>query len=140
MATPTQPTRERPLSPHLQIYRWPVTMLTSILHRATGVANAAGLALLTLWLVAASMGPNAYLSAQEALASIFGRLVLFGFTLSLSYHLLNGIRHLFWDVGAGFGLKTARLTGLAVLAGAILLTLIIWASAYMIGTGTPGAP
>lgn len=140
LGTPKQPTaRERPLSPHLQIYRWPVTMLTSILHRATGVANAAGLVLLTAWLLAASIGPNAYLSAQEALSSIFGRLVLFGFTLSLSYHLLNGIRHLFWDVGAGFGLKTARNTGLAVLAGALLLTLIVWASAYMIDPGAAGA-
>lgn len=139
MGTPTKPAaRERPLSPHLQIYRWPVTMLTSILHRASGIANAAGLVLLTAWLAAASFGPSAYLSAQEALSSIFGRLVLFGFTLSLSYHLLNGIRHLFWDVGAGFGLKTARNTGLFVLAGAVLLTLIIWAGAYMIVPGKGG--
>lgn len=121
---------DRPLSPHLQIYRWPVTMLTSILHRATGIANAAGLVLVTLFLVATAMGRDAFIAAHLLLAAWYGRLILFGFTLALSYHLLNGIRHLVWDAGAGFGLKTARNTGLFVIAGTFILTLIIWVAAY----------
>jgi succinate dehydrogenase / fumarate reductase cytochrome b subunit len=138
VGTPSQPSagsRARPLSPHLQIYRWPLSMLTSILHRATGVANATGTILLTLWLAAAAAGPDTFGMARELLVGIFGRLILFGYTLSLSYHVLNGIRHLAWDTGAGLGLRTARLTGVLVLASALALTLIIWAAAYTIGGG-----
>jgi succinate dehydrogenase / fumarate reductase cytochrome b subunit len=125
--------RERPLSPHLQVYRWPLTMLTSILHRATGVAAAGGAVLLTAWLVAAAAGPDTFGMMRELLASIFGRLVLFGFTVSLVYHLLNGIRHLAWDTGAGLGVRGARLTGYLVFAGTIVLTLIIWIAGYHFG-------
>ena len=121
---------DRPLSPHLQIYRWPVTMLTSILHRVTGVAIAAGLAFVTLFLVATAMGRDTFNIVHSLLAAWYGRLVLFGFSLALSYHLLNGIRHLVWDTGAGFGLKTSRNSGLAVLFGTFVLTLIIWFAGY----------
>jgi len=123
-------TGDRPLSPHLQIYRWPVTMLTSILHRATGIANAAGLVLVTLFLAITARGSEYFSIAHSLLSGWFGRLILFGFSLSLSYHLLNGIRHLVWDTGTGFGLKTARNSGLFVLFSTFILTLIIWVAAY----------
>ena len=132
MADPQASARDgdRPLSPHLQIYRWPVTMLTSILHRATGIANAAGLVLVTLFLAITARGSEYFSIAHSLLSSWLGRLILFGFSLTLSYHLLNGIRHLVWDTGAGFGLKTARNSGLVVLFGTFILTLIIWLAAY----------
>jgi succinate dehydrogenase / fumarate reductase cytochrome b subunit len=136
VGTPSQPSagsRARPLSPHLQIYRWPLTMLTSILHRVTGVATATGTILLTLWLAAAAAGPDTFALAHELLASIFGRLILFGYTFALCYHMLNGIRHLAWDTGAGLGVRTARLTGILVLVGTVALTLLIWAAAYALG-------
>lgn len=139
MAPKAEPARvsSRPLSPHLQIYRWPLTMLTSILHRVTGIVVSAGAVLLTAWLVAAANGPDTYNVMREALASILGRIVLLGLTLSLVYHLLNGIRHLAWDTGAGFKLPTARLTGYLVFLGTILLTAGIWLAAYMMVRGQP---
>lgn len=127
--------RERPLSPHLQVYRWPVTMLTSIAHRSTGVAIAAGAVLVTAWLVATAAGPDVFGMMREVLTSIFGRIVLFGFTLALVFHLLNGIRHLAWDTGAGFDVRTARFMSYLVLAGTVILTLIIWIAAYMLRGG-----
>src|SRR3546814_15494672 len=99
---------ERPLSPHLQIYRWPVTMATSILHRATGIALAVGSLLLAWWLLAAAAGPDYYSMVQAIMGSWLGRLVLFGFTWALLYHLLSGIRHLFWDSGRGVELPAAN--------------------------------
>jgi succinate dehydrogenase cytochrome b subunit len=132
MADSSAPTRDhsRPLSPHIWSYRWSITMVTSITHRITGVANAAGLLLIMLWLVAAAMGRDVYTLANALLAAWYGRLILFGFTLAISYHLLNGIRHLCWDAGCGFGLKTARNASYLVIVGAIILTLIIWTGAY----------
>lgn len=121
---------ERPLSPHLQIYRWPVTMATSILHRATGCALAAGTLLLTWWLVAAAAGPDYYALVQACLGSILGRLVLLGFSWALFYHLLNGIRHLFWDAGHGYSIPVANKSGWAVIIGSVVLTLLAWILAY----------
>lgn len=121
---------ERPLSPHLQIYRWPVTMATSILHRATGCALAAGTLLLTWWLVAAAAGPDYYAMVQACLGSILGRLVLLGFTWALFYHLLNGIRHLFWDAGHGYSIPVANKSGWAVIIGSVVLTVLAWILAY----------
>jgi len=121
---------ERPLSPHLQIYRWPVTMATSILHRATGCALAAGTLLLAWWLVAAAAGPEYYAMVQAILGSILGRLVLLGFTWALFYHLLNGIRHLFWDAGHGYSLPVANKSGWAVIIGSVVLTVLAWILAY----------
>lgn len=120
----------RPLSPHLQVYRWEITMFSSIMHRATGAALYGGTIILAWWLIAAASGPEAYATFQDLAGSLLGRLVLFGFTLALSYHLLNGIRHLNWDVGNGFSPATATLTGWIVVLGAIALTLIIWAAGY----------
>lgn len=124
---------ERPLSPHMQIYRWPISMATSIFHRATGVANAAGMVLITFWLVALAMGSDTYKVAQEVLSSPFGRLILFGFTVSLVYHLANGIRHLMWDTGRGYELGTARASGIFVFVFTALATIAIWVTAYMMG-------
>lgn len=120
----------RPLSPHLQIYRWPVTMGTSILHRITGVGLALGTLILAWWLVAASMGPEAYAVFEGAAFHWFGRLVLFGFTVALVFHGLNGIRHLGWDVGLGFKMATANASGIAVYIVALALTVLIWVFAY----------
>ena len=120
----------RPLAPHLQIYRWPITMGTSILHRITGVGLSAGTLLLAWWLVAVSMGPDAYIQFSEIAAGWFGRLVLFGFTLALVYHAMNGIRHLLWDAGIGLNLKSADSSGIAVYILSIITTLLIWVAAY----------
>jgi succinate dehydrogenase / fumarate reductase cytochrome b subunit len=120
----------RPLSPHLQIYRWPITMGTSILHRITGVGLAFGTLILAWWLVAASLGPEAYATFEGAAFHWFGRLVLFGFTVALVFHSLNGVRHLFWDMGFGFKMATANATGVVVYIVTLALTLLIWVVAY----------
>ncbi|MBI1237740.1 MAG: succinate dehydrogenase, cytochrome b556 subunit [Alphaproteobacteria bacterium] len=124
--------RPRPLSPHLQIYRWPVTMGTSILHRITGVGLSLGAFLIAWWLIAAAAGPDAYGTFLILADHWVGRFVLLGFTLSLVYHLLNGIRHLFWDVGAGFRVRTANATGRLVYGLTILVTLAIWLAGYWV--------
>ena len=111
----------RPLSPHLQIYRWPITMAASITHRATGIALAAGLVLLAWWLLATATGPDAYGLFARLASNVVGEIVLFGFLWSLAYHLLNGIRHLAWDIGYGFRVPTARITAVLVFAGSLLL-------------------
>ena len=121
---------ERPLSPHLQIYRWPVTMLTSILHRISGVGLGLGLLLVAWWLIAAAAGPEAYAMFLAAAGHWAGRVVLSGFTAALVYHLLNGIRHLAWDAGYGYEKSRAERTGTLVIALAVILTLAIWALAY----------
>jgi succinate dehydrogenase / fumarate reductase, cytochrome b subunit len=120
------PRRERPLSPHLQIYRQGLTGTMSISHRITGVALAGGTLLLVCWLIAAASGPQAFASLQNFMGSWIGLLLLFGWSASLFYHLANGIRHLFWDAGFGFELKTAYASGWAVLAATVVLTLIAW--------------
>lgn len=121
---------ERPLSPHLQIYRWPITMVLSILHRVTGVGLGLGTLLLAWWLAAAAAGPDYYTTAQSVLGSWFGRLILFGFTWSLFLHLCNGIRHLFWDMGYGYEVKLANRTGWMTLIASLVLTLLAWILAY----------
>jgi succinate dehydrogenase / fumarate reductase cytochrome b subunit len=120
----------RPLSPHLQVYRPQITSILSIIHRLTGVALAFGALLLVYWLTAAAYGPEAFGRAQWFLASWFGRLVLFGFSLALFYHLSNGVRHLFWDIGMGFEMERLRLTGWAVVVAAVVLTFATWIAAY----------
>jgi succinate dehydrogenase / fumarate reductase cytochrome b subunit len=117
---------DRPLSPHLQIYRWQLTSVMSIFHRATGVALSAGTILLVWWLVAAASGPDAYEGVQEFLGSWIGLLLLFGWTVSLFYHLCNGIRHLVWDTGHALDLKSTYTGGWAVVAATAVLTLAAW--------------
>lgn len=123
-------TDDRPLSPHLQVYKPQLTSVLSILHRLTGLALAAGTALLAWWLIAASAGAEAFAAVQLAAGSWIGRLFLFGWTFALFYHLLNGIRHMFWDAGLGYELKTVYASGWIVVTGAGALTLIAWFLGY----------
>ncbi len=125
-------TGERPLSPHLMIYRPQLTSVLSITHRLTGVALVAGTALLTWWLVAAALGPGAFEVVQAVLGHWLGRLLLLGWTYALFYHLCNGIRHLFWDAGYGFELPTLYATGWLVMAAAAGLTLAAWIAGYAV--------
>lgn len=120
--------RARPTSPHLQIYRWTITMAMSILHRATGIALSVGALLLVCWLTAAASGPVAFANLQGFIGSWFGLLILFGFSYALFYHLCNGIRHLFWDAGYGFALETAWSSAIVTVAVSIALTVIAWAA------------
>jgi len=129
------PSHERPLSPHLQIYRWQLTSVLSILHRATGVALAVGTLLLVYWLVAAASGPESFATSQELIGSVVGRILLLGWTWALFYHLCNGVRHLFWDAGRGFELKTAYASGWTVVGASFLLTLIAWIAGYAVRGG-----
>jgi len=105
-------------------------MATSILHRMTGMALGAGLLLLAAWLVATAMGAQAYGFMETWLGHPVGRTILFGFTLALVFHLLNGIRHLVWDAGKGFEVRRAHRAGVIVMVAAVLLTLAVWAFAY----------
>lgn len=120
---------QRPLSPHLQIYRWTWTMAMSVLHRVTGSALYVGTALLAFWLVAIASGPEAYASAQWLLGSWFGALVLFGYTWALMHHMLGGLRHFVWDFVKGFEPEQRFLLAKATLAGSAALTILIWAIA-----------
>jgi succinate dehydrogenase / fumarate reductase cytochrome b subunit len=123
-------TGERPLSPHLQVYRPQLTSVLSILHRATGIALAAGTLLLVWWLIALAVGPESFADVQAFNGSWVGRLLLLGWTWSLFYHLCNGIRHLFWDAGMGFELATVYRSGWTVVAASALLTLVAWIVGY----------
>lgn len=120
----------RPTAPHLQIYRWPITMGTSILHRITGVGLAIGTLLLAWWLYAVAEGPDSYAAFTDVAGHWLGQLVLFGFTLALVYHACNGVRHLLWDAGIGFKLQAANRSGIIVYVVAVVLTAIIWLAAY----------
>jgi len=116
----------RPLSPHLQVYKWQITMVLSISHRATGLALSMGTLLLVWWLVALARGPEAFASAQGFVGSWLGKLLLLGWTFSLFFHLANGIRHLFWDAGYGYEIKTTTVSGWVVVAASAALTVIAW--------------
>lgn len=117
---------QRPLSPHLQVYKPQISSALSIFHRITGVALSLGAVLLSLWLAAAATSPGAFALAQSLLDSIVGMLILFGFTLALFYHFCNGVRHLLWDAGYGFDLPTMHRTGYAVLVASAGLTVVFW--------------
>jgi succinate dehydrogenase / fumarate reductase cytochrome b subunit len=123
-------TGERPLSPHLQVYRWQITMTLSILHRATGIALAAGTLLLAWWLLALASGAEAYGPVQAWNGSFLGRLFLFGWTWSLFYHLCSGLRHLAWDCGFGFEIPQFYRSGWTVVVASVVLTLIAWVWGY----------
>lgn len=125
--------RERPLSPHLQVWRWHVTMACSILTRATGVALYVGALVLAGWAVALASGPDAYAAYMGLLGSIPGKVVLFGLTVSLFYHLAAGVRHLVWDFGHGFAPKTADMTGMMSIAFGIAAAVAVWVLAAMMG-------
>ena len=116
----------RPLSPHLQVYRWPISMAMSILHRITGVGLGLGTLLLTWWLVAAAVSDDAFAGVQWFLATPVGMLVLFGWTLALAFHFFSGIRHLVWDSGHGFDPPWYDRSAWAVLIATVAATLLLW--------------
>jgi len=117
---------ERPLSPHLSIYRWPITMTLSIVHRATGVAMTVGLVVLAAWLVNAAYGAAEYERFTAMMSTLTGRLVLIGWSFAFFYHLANGIRHLVWDTGRGFEKHQANASAWFVIIAAILITAGFW--------------
>lgn len=119
-------TDNRPLSPHLQVYRLPFTALTSISHRISGVLLAGGALVLVYWVVATAAGPQAYATANAILGSLPVQVLLFVWTFVLFYHLCNGIRHLFWDAGYGLSLQAAQRSGQTVIGAAVALTLLAW--------------
>ena len=126
---------ERPLSPHLQIYRWYLTMALSIGHRVTGLAMALGLFLLAWWLLALASGPEAFATVEAVKDSWLGVLVLFGYTLVVFYHLGNGVRHLVWDAGHGFDLPVMASSGWMVVGATAVLTVLTWILGYAMGGG-----
>lgn len=120
----------RPLSPHIQIYRWTLTMVLSILHRATGVALYAGTALLAGWLLAAASGEEAYAVVQSISTAWYGRLVLFGYSWALFHHMFGGLRHFIWDTGHGFDLRHVEIIARVTAFVPPVLTIIVWVLAY----------
>ncbi len=122
---------ERPLSPHLQVFRPLFTMMMSIIHRITGAALYFGIVLLAWWLIAAASGPHYFAYVSAFVSSFLGRLILFGFTWALIHHMLGGIRHFIWDTERGFELKQVELLARLTLAGSVLLTLAVWVAGYM---------
>jgi succinate dehydrogenase / fumarate reductase cytochrome b subunit len=116
----------RPLSPHLTIYHWYITMVMSIVHRATGIAVTVGLLGLTWWLTALASGPDAFATVQAALDNILGGLILFGFTFALFLHAATGVRHLIWDWGYGLNKHAATQTSYWLIGIAVALTLLTW--------------
>jgi len=123
----------RPLSPHLQIYKWQSQMVTSILHRATGIALAVG-SLVILWgVIAISIGPKAWASFHAVAASPLGLVLLFAWTWALWFHFINGIRHLYQDAGAGYAISTFIKASWFSIVGSLVLTLATWAYVFMGG-------
>ena len=122
---------KNPLSPHLQIYRWQISSLVSIAHRITGILNFLGLIFISAWISSAGISENLFECFSVFLKSFIGRFILIGFTWSISYHLLSGIRHLFWDLGYGYEIKTANFSGILVILSSLILTIVLW----MIGRG-----
>ena len=117
---------KNPLSPHLQIYRWHISSLLSITHRISGVINLLALILIFFWILVLSLGESNYELFLLTINSFFGKLILIGFTWSMSFHILSGIRHLAWDLGYGFEIKTANISGIIVIIFSLVLTIIFW--------------
>ncbi|RCS22402.1 succinate dehydrogenase, cytochrome b556 subunit [Phyllobacterium salinisoli] len=131
MTRPTA-TRQRPLSPHISVYKWPITMTMSILHRVTGGALYFGTLLVALWLVAAATSEDTFNLVNAFFGSWFGRLVLFGYTWALLHHMLGGIRHLIWDTGAGLEKHTASKIAWVTVIASVTLTLLVWIAGYLL--------
>ena len=118
--------KPRPLSPHLTIYKPQITSILSIFHRGSGIFLSLGIPLIVYWLFAIAGGAEQYAQSQEFFSYLIVKIALFGWTAAFYYHLCNGIRHLFWDMGKGFELNNLRTSGIAVLAVASILTIITW--------------
>jgi succinate dehydrogenase / fumarate reductase cytochrome b subunit len=124
--TASSPKSKRPLSPHIQVYRWQLTMSMSILHRISGAALAGGLFAFTWMMVAAATGPDAWATFAGVAQSLIGRIAIFGWVAAAYYHLCNGIRHLVWDTGHLFRIENAYLGGYIALAVAAFMTVMTW--------------
>lgn len=122
--------RARPLSPHLTIYKPQISSVLSISHRLTGMFNILGALIIAWFFISIALGPDVYSATVYCLKSKIGTAVLIIWTLTFYYHMLNGIRHLFWDVGLGFGLKTMTASGILVVLGTIALTVATWACIF----------
>lgn len=122
----------RPLSPSLQIYRPQLTSVLSFTHRVTGIALSVGAIVLVVWLIAAAAGPHAYSTVQAFMRSWFGLVLLFGWTFAFFFHFCNGIRHLAWDAGYGFELRTIYASGWTVVAASALLTAAAWVAGLVV--------
>ena len=117
---------KNPLSPHLQIYRWHISSLVSITHRISGVINLLSLILIFFWLIALSLGESNYESFLLIINSFFGKFILIGFSWSMCFHILSGIRHLMWDFGYGFEIRTANVSGIIVIILSLFFTTVFW--------------
>ena len=122
---------KNPLSPHLQIYKWHITSLLSITHRIVGVVNILIIISICLWCLSLFFGQNNYQIIQSTLTTKFGKFLIISICWTFSFHILNEIRHLFWDSGFGFDLKTAKITGVLVLISSFLFTIVF----YIVGRG-----
>ena len=120
---------KNPLSPHLQIYRWQISSLVSITHRITGILNLLGLIFICFWISSAGISEYWFECFSVLLKNFIGKFILIGFTWSMSFHVLSGIRHLAWDLGYGFEIKTANISGIIVIILSLVLTIIFWLSA-----------
>ena len=120
----------RHTSPHISIYRKQITSVMSILHRITGVAMYAGTVVLIAFLLVVAYDPQNFEQMRELLASPVGKILLFGWSYAFFYHLLNGVRHLFWDIGKGFDMDSVNRTGVLAIIASIALTIIAWCIAY----------
>ncbi len=118
--------RPRPLSPHLQVYRWQMTSVLSILHRGTGLFLVLGSMMIAFWVVALALGHNIFTSYQSWLGSLLGKVLLAGWSFSLFYHWANGIRHLLWDAGWGYEIERVYMTGWIVVLLSVVLTGLLW--------------
>jgi len=117
---------QNPTSPHLQIYRWHISSLLSIIHRIVGVVNLLALIFIFSWLLTFSLGKSNYELFLLAINSFFGKFILIGFAWSMSFHIFSGIRHLAWDMGYGFEIKTANISGILVVLSSLVATIIFW--------------
>lgn len=125
----------RPLSPHLDVYRLPLSALISIVHRGTGAFLTMGTIVLVWWLIALAGGEQTFSVAQEFMGGFFGKLILFGWSFALFFHLSNGIRHLVWDAGYGFEKSEVEKSSYIVLGASGALTVLVWVVAFSFGGG-----
>jgi succinate dehydrogenase / fumarate reductase cytochrome b subunit len=132
----TRAQHERPLSPHLQVYRLTLTMMMSVVHRVTGAMLYVGTLLVASWLIAAATGPNAYATVQWFMGSLVGMLILLGYTWALIHHMLGGLRHLIWDAGYGLGPVEREWLARATAVGSVGLTVVLWLVGYLMIGGS----
>tara|TARA_B100000575_G_scaffold235430_1_gene197162 strand:- start:221 stop:607 length:387 start_codon:yes stop_codon:yes gene_type:complete len=121
--------KNNPLSPHLQIYKWQISSLLSIAHRIVGVINIIAITIICFWSLSLLLGAESYIMISNFFQSFFGKFIAVGISWTFSFHILNELRHLFWDLGYGFDLRTAKITGVLALFGSFVLTILF----YLIG-------